>query len=178
MTDEYISHQRGDAADILPQAFQVARRNLEARVSETETKSTFNYEEITTGSWCNQYYYENADQSDKGQWRIPNEREFALLIRYCSAEFNDGKTAGVEYPAARTYYYRKYDKTPVKVKAVYFYDPVFGVVNTAAKDGFKEGSVNAIAVLRCVRDVAPANPTDASAAAGAAGDYASGAPLF
>lgn len=178
VTDEYISHQRGDAADILPQAFQVARRNLEAQVSETETKSTFNYKELTTGSWCNQYYYENADQSDKGQWRIPNEREFALLIRYCSAEFNDGKTEGeqIEYPASRTYYYRKYDSTPVK--AVYFYDPDAGVVNTSAQNGYIEGSAKATAVLRCVRDVAPATPTDASAAAGAAGDYASGAPLF
>ena len=100
------------------------------------------------------------------------------MIRYCFDEFNDGKTEGqqAEFPAARTYYYRKYDST--KLRAVYFYDSAAGVVTTAAKDGFKEGSENAIAVLRCVRDVAPANPTDASAAAGAAGDYASGAPLF
>ncbi len=178
VSDEYITHQRGDAADKLPEAFQVARENLEAQVSENETKSRFSYNDLTTGSWCNRYYYENADQSDRGQWRIPNEREFALMIRFCSGEFNDGKTEEVpaEFPAARTYYLRKYDSTPVK--AIFYYDSTAGVVTTSASNGYTEGSDKATASIRCVRDVAPANPADASASSGAAGDYSSGGSLF
>lgn len=106
----------------------------------TPGKSAFTFEEATQGNWCNDYYYEEPDKSDLHKWRIPNEKEFGLMIEYISSEFESSDTR----PVARSTYYRKYDTN--KVFAPYTYDPVQHVITCKT-------SVSNM-VLRCVRDVA------------------------
>lgn len=66
---------------------------------EGSTKSTFTASEILSGDWCKNYY-EEADGSDKGQWRIPNQRELLLMM----ANQDAGGYRMPDYAAARTWY--------------------------------------------------------------------------
>lgn len=100
--------------------------------STTTTKSTFTQAEVTGSNFCEQYYYESADKSDLGYWRIPNEREFGLMYQYFSL---------TPATAARTLYYRKYDAVPTSKP--YSLTITGGNIFTGGLDSY---------VIRCVRD--------------------------
>lgn len=105
----------------------------------TTAKTIFTKAEVRSGNWCHDYYHEEADKSDLHMWRIPNEKEFGLMIKYIGSEFTAGNN-----PAARTYYTRKYDSTVVETQ--YYLDASAHVITTSKNgDNF---------VIRCVRDVA------------------------
>lgn len=57
-----------------------------------------------TPDYCTLYYYEYADGSDKGEWRIPNQREMQLMIQeeFLTNAKNNNDGTGIFY-ASRTY---------------------------------------------------------------------------
>ena len=63
--------------------------------SSATVQSTFTREEIMTLDLCKNYS-EEADGSDKGEWRIPNQRELMLMLTHISGLS--------DYTSARTYY--------------------------------------------------------------------------
>lgn len=144
VSGEYSEHFRGEAVDVLPEAFKVASKDLSCQIqsstTSTTTKSTFTNSEIQTGNWCQEYYSENTDKSDLGIWRIPNEKELSLMLRYSSSL----TTAINNYTAAKSKYVRT--STLNLVYYVQNADPQFITTDESTTSGF---------VIRCVRDATP-----------------------
>ena len=141
VTNEYIAHERNAEPDVLPEAFQIARENVKTESGDMK----FTYAQITSGNICHDNYYENSDKSDKGLWRVPNEREFGLMIKNIGSEFGNSEP----YPAARSYYYRQFDD---KINTAY---ASVGSRVTTGSDILPETSTEAKCIIRCVRDVTP-----------------------
>ena len=115
-------------------------------ISASEAKKNFTLSEFTSGSYCQDYYYEKEDKSDLGLWRIPNEREFALVIKFASSEMSGDGTNNARY-AARTSYLRRFD---TKATTGFIYSKALNNINTNAGQ-----SASANIHIRCVRDVTP-----------------------
>lgn len=123
----------------------------------TMPKKNFKYDELMTGDWCEKRYSEEADASDLGKWRIPNEKELYFIQLYCSTEFNlkAASNDNGELIGGKTKYYRNAD---------------FGYMIYYLR---KDGSANTPIIttgtqpitewkfydfkLRCVRDAAPSS---------------------
>lgn len=139
---EYSEHFRGEAMDILPEAFKVAKADLSCKTTATTTKSTFTNSEIQTGNWCQQYYAEMADSTDVGSWRIPNEKELSLMLKYSE----NLTTAISDYTSAKSKYARS-----STLNMIYFVQtgtPRF-ITTTEEKQYASDF------VIRCVRDATP-----------------------
>lgn len=143
VSGEYSEHFRGESVDILPEAFKVASTDLSCQIqsgTSTSAKSEFTNFEIQTGNWCQEYYAENTDKSDLGIWRIPNEKELSLMLRY-----SDNLTKVINtYTAAKSKYVRTSN-----LNLVYYVQnatPRFITTHEDKTSGF---------VIRCVRDATP-----------------------
>lgn len=153
ITGEYAAHYRGSEIDVLPRSFQVAEANLNTVLDSTGIVK------IKNENLCKDYF-EAADGSDKGLWRIPNEKELTLMLRWLRGKTAPYGGSGLERVASRTKYIRhdyddgknKSGNDKVLYREMVYYiagsgDGMF--ITTSArvadvKDGFK---------VRCVRDV-------------------------
>ncbi len=142
----------------------------------SEARNTFKYNEIMTGDWCEKYYSEETDNSDLGQWRIPNEKELYFIQLYCGSEFTDNlagykpdgaanETGTLRY-GAKTKYKRP---TGANVEYMIYYlqkDGSSGTPIICTGDGQYQNNFT----LRCVRDAAPSAKTyDSSYGSGGTG---------
>lgn len=122
----------------------------------TVTKNNFKYDELMTGDLCEKNYSEEADRSDLGKWRIPNEKELYFIQLYCSKEFNlkASQTGDGEFIGAKTKYYRDADFGYM----IYYLRKASEEINTpiitTGQQPITEWSFNEFK-LRCVRDAAP-----------------------
>ncbi len=141
---EYSEHFRGEPVDMLPEAFKVADADLSCKIKSgttTTTKTTFTNTEIKSGNWCQDYYAEMTDSTDLGSWRIPNEKELSLMLKY-----SENLTTSIStYTAAKSKYARS--STVSMVYYVQNAEPRF-----ITTDG--DGTANYFK-LRCVRDATP-----------------------
>lgn len=138
MSGEYAEHFRGENADKLPSAFKVASSDLTAALNDGTTKSTFDTTEVKTGEWCQNYYSEEADKSDLGKWRIPNEKELTLMHNYYTL---------TQKTAAKS----KYNRPELSVNMVYYVDQPYITTNYYEDDPSRANNF----VIRCVRDATP-----------------------
>ncbi len=133
----------------------------------TASKTGFAYNEIMTGSLCEDNYYEEADKSDLGKWRIPNEKELYFIQLYCSGEFDLGK-GGVEtdkdYVGART----KYPRSSTTVPYMIYYLMKDGNAETPIIST-GDGQANMSFKVRCVRDTEASTDYDSSYSDGGGG---------
>ena len=126
----------------------------------TGTRSTFTKSEVMTGSWCQKYYYESEDKSDLGKWRIPNEKELTLMLKYTSSLTNALST---NYTCAKS----KYERPNSEGTMVYYVNSR-NVITTDKNDntGYTAIGDRQIFTIRCVRDATPdtsgADETDKS----------------
>ena len=102
----------------------------------------------TTG-FCSSHYSQEADKSDLGQWRVPNQRELILMIQH---GFLDDANSGSNFYASRTFFSRmdlgRYEgSTFIAKDAPFCY---FGNL-TLEGDNF---------VIRCVRDATPSSEAE------------------
>lgn len=117
-------------------------------------KNTFKYNELMTGDWCEKHYSEEADASDLGKWRIPNEKELYFIQLYCGNEFklaggNETQTDDMIRVGAKTKYERtNTDKT---VPYMIYYLQKDGNSNTPIITT-GDGQSGADFTVRCVRD--------------------------
>lgn len=103
ITGEYAAHYRGSETDVLPRSFQVAEANLNTVLDSTGIVK------IKNEKLCKDYF-EAADGSDKGLWRIPNEKELTLMLRWLRDKTAPYGGSGLERVASRTKYIRhEYD---------------------------------------------------------------------
>lgn len=149
---EYNPHDYLSTENKLPEAFQFAKNNLGYRQESSWTwgsdewvDNKYSYEEVRTSDLCKDYYEEEGE-IDKGQWRIPNQRELSLIHRY----FRDGTVEQssnlTDYTAARSTYYREKEN----VQALFFVqrgNPDF--ITTT----WEPAQTGLFFVIRCVRDV-------------------------
>ena len=146
---EYNPHDYLSTENKLPEAFQFADEDLSYR-NGWSTKNTFSYDEVRTGDVCQRHYSEATDESDLGQWRIPNQRELSLIHRYYRRTgFIQGTSELTALTAARSTYPRKLDNGQ-EVQALFFVqtgNPDF-ITTTWEKD-----QTNMNFKIRCVRDV-------------------------
>ena len=134
MTGEYSSHIRNEEPDKLPVAFQVARNF----VSDATGNQLFTLTQVQEGSLCHDYYAQDGENVGEGGWRVPNEREFGLMVKHSTEGGYSMKDC-----MARTQYIRRFDDNPST--SGYFYGEN---LNTDKKEVGKTHKV------RCVRDYA------------------------
>ena len=132
VTGEYSSHIRNEEPDKLPVAFQVA----DGYVSDATGNQLFTLTQVQEGSLCHDYYAQGGENVGEGGWRVPNEREFGLMVKH-SAEGG----YSMDDCMARTQYIRRFDANPIT--SGYFYSTN---LNT---DGLQVSNTHKV---RCVRD--------------------------
>lgn len=153
VTGEYATHYRGSELDVLPSSFQIATRNLQQRdtpggTGTDEVKFTIEDMKNPNKSSCASYF-EAADGSDKGKWRVPNEEELTLILKWLRDDNNYGGKDRLDKVASRTAY-KRHDSTG---------DMVYYILISASGDkpliittGDAAGKIKEFRV-RCVRDV-------------------------
>lgn len=152
VNDEVAEHFRGSEHDVLPSSFKIAKKNLQSGNSDR----IFTSDELKTGTFCRDYYSEEAGDSDKGKWRIPNEKELTLMLKWLRKE-NTYITTLRRLSAKTQYerhgssddmiYYITGTVTQTSNNPIKYDDNL--IITTSARasdmtDGFK---------VRCVRDV-------------------------
>ncbi len=135
VTGEYSSHIRNEEPDKLPVAFQVADDVIK---DGNGNPLSFTLTQVQEGSVCHDYYAQGGENVGEGGWRVPNEREFGLMVKH-SAEGG----YSMDNCMARTKYIRRFDANPIT--SGYFYSTN---LNT---DGLQVPNTHKV---RCVRDYA------------------------
>lgn len=151
VNDEFADHFRGSEHDVLPSSFKIAKKNLQSGNSDR----IFTSDELKTGTFCRDYYSEEAGDSDKGKWRIPNEKELTLMLKWLRKENTYITT--LRRLAAKTQYERHggssddmiyYITGTVTKKSDGTYDDNLIITTSARAQDMTEGFK-----VRCVRDV-------------------------
>lgn len=151
VNDEFDAHFRGSEKDVLPSSFKIAKKNLQSGNSDR----IFTSDELKTGTFCRDYYSEEAGDSDKGKWRIPNEKELTLMLKWLRKE--DTYITKLSRLAAKTQYERHggssddmiyYITGTVTKKSNGTYDDNLIITTSARASDMTEGFK-----VRCVRDV-------------------------
>lgn len=150
VNDEFAEHFRGSEHDVLPSSFKIAKKNLQSGNSDR----IFTSDELKTGTFCRDYYSEEAGDSDKGKWRIPNEKELTLMLKWLRKENTYITT--LRRLAAKTQYERHgssddmiyYITGTVTKKSDGTYDDNLIITTSARAEDKTEGFK-----VRCVRDV-------------------------
>ena len=150
VNDEVAEHFRGSEHDVLPSSFKIAKKNLQSGNSDR----IFTSDELKTGTFCRDYYSEEAGDSDKGKWRIPNEKELTLMLKWLRKENTYITT--LRRLAAKTQYERHgssdnmiyYITGTVTKKSNGTYDDNLIITTSARAQDMTEGFK-----VRCVRDV-------------------------
>lgn len=149
---EFEKHERGTISDVLASSFQIAKNNLKTTtLLGTSKDKTFTYEQMkevvdANSATCSDYS-EDANGSDKGQWRVPNEKELTLILKCLRTDSSYGTSKNLELLASRSYYQRHEKNSEVDM--VYYIvgsadDKMFITTSDQKTTGFK---------VRCVRDV-------------------------
>lgn len=154
VTGEYASHYRGSDLDILPSSFQIAERNLQQRdilgttgtTSSTEVKFTNDDMKNPNKSSCASYS-EATDGSDKGKWRVPNEKELTVILKCLRDDDSDTAVASLNKVASRTLYKRHPQGSKID-NVYYILKSTAGPLIITTGDG-----VTTDFRVRCVRDV-------------------------
>lgn len=152
VNDEVADHFRGSEHDVLPSSFKIAKKNLQSGNSDR----IFTSDELKTGTFCRDSYSEEAGGSDKGKWRIPNEKELTLMLKWLRKE--NTYITKLRRLAAKTQYERhgssdnmiyyitgtvtQTSNNPIK------YDDNLIITTSARAEDMTEGFK-----VRCVRDV-------------------------
>ena len=161
VTGEYASHYRGSEFDILPSSFQIAERNLQRRDTlgttgteyATEVKFTNDDMKNPNKTSCVSYS-EAADGSDKGKWRVPNEKELTVILKWLRDDDSDTAVASLNKVASRTLYKRHPQRSNI--------DMVYYILKSATRDENTRRYPLIITTgdgitedfrVRCVRDV-------------------------
>lgn len=161
VTGEYASHYRGSEFDILPSSFQIAERNLQRRDTlgttgteyATEVKFTNDDMKNPNKTSCVSYS-EATDGSDKGKWRVPNEKELTVILKWLRDDDSDTAVASLNKVASRTLYKRHPQGSNINM--------VYYILKSATKDQNTRRYPLIITTgdgittdfrVRCVRDV-------------------------
>lgn len=147
---EFEKHERGTISDVLASSFQIAKNNLKTtNILGTTVDKTFTNKQMmevvdANSATCSDYS-EDANGSDKGQWRVPNEEELTLILKWLRTDSSYGTKTNLKMLASRSYYQR-HDSSD---NMVYYIvgnsnDGMFITTSDQTKTGFK---------VRCVRDV-------------------------
>lgn len=144
ITGEYVKHNRGETADALYSSFQIAKANLDKTFTNAQMQDVVDANSATCAD-----YNEEADHSDKGQWRVPNEKELTLMLKCLRDDETYGGKTRLEKVASRTTY-KRHDYTVAPVMVYYILESASGkkplIITTG--DGVTSGFK-----VRCVRDV-------------------------
>lgn len=161
VTGEYASHYRGSEFDILPSSFQIAERNLQRRDTlgttgteyATEVKFTNDDMKNPNKTSCVSYS-EATDGSDKGKWRVPNEKELTVILKWLRDNDSDTAVASLNKVASRTLYKRHPQSSSTNM--------VYYILKSATRDEITRRYPLIITTgdgittdfrVRCVRDV-------------------------
>lgn len=145
VTGEFDEHERGTELDVLSSSFQIAEKNIKT-TSLIPTDKTFTNDEMKDPQKANCSEYSEAnDGSDKGKWRVPNEKELTLILKCLRTDSNYGGVTNLKKLASRSYYQR-HDSDD---------NMVYYIIGDKDKDMFITTSDQTTTdfKIRCVRDV-------------------------
>ena len=151
LTGEFDMHERGTELDVLSSSFQIAKKNIKTtNLLGRVIDKTFTNDEMKDPKQANcSEYYEVNDGSDKGKWRVPNEKELTLILKCLRLNSDEdyGGMKNLKMLASRSYYQRHENGSDEKM--VYYIvgnsnEGMFITTSDQTKTGFK---------VRCVRDV-------------------------
>lgn len=149
LTGEFDKHERGTEFDVLSSSFQIAEKNIKTtNLIGKVIDKTFTNDEMKDPKQANCSEYSEAnDGSDKGKWRVPNEKELTLILKCLRKDSNYGGVTNLKKLASRSYYQRH---DPGSTDDIVYYivgesnEGMFITTSDQTKTGFK---------VRCVRDV-------------------------
>lgn len=149
LTGEFDKHERGTEFDVLSSSFQIAEKNIKTtNLIGKVIDKTFTNDEMKDPKQANCSEYSEAnDGSDKGKWRVPNEKELTLILKCLRKDSNYGGVTNLKNLASRSYYQRH---EPGSTDDIVYYivgesnEGMFITTSDKTKTGFK---------VRCVRDV-------------------------
>lgn len=151
LTGEFDMHERGTELDVLSSSFQIAKKNIKTtNLLGRVIDKTFTNDEMKDPKQANcSEYYEANDGSDKGKWRVPNEKELTLILKCLRLNSDEdyGGMKNLKMLASRSYYQRHENGSDENM--VYYIvgnsnEGMFITTSDQTKTGFK---------VRCVRDV-------------------------
>lgn len=149
LTGEFDMHERGTELDVLSSSFQIAKKNIKTtNLLGRVIDKTFTNDEMKDPKQANcSEYYEANDGSDKGKWRVPNEKELTLILKCLRLNSDEdyGGMKNLKMLASRSYYKRHGSTDDI----VYYIvgnsnEGMFITTSDQTQSGFK---------VRCVRDV-------------------------
>lgn len=145
LTGEFDKHERGTELDVLSSSFQIAEKNIKT-TSLIPTDKTFTNDEMKDPQKANCSEYSEAnDGSDKGKWRVPNEKELTLILKCLRTDSNYGGATNLKKLASRSYYQRHDSGDNMVYYIIGDKDKdMFITTSDQTTTGFK---------IRCVRDV-------------------------
>ena len=145
VTGEFDEHERGTELDVLSSSFQIAEKNIKT-TSLIPTDKTFTNDEMKDPQKANCSEYSEAnDGSDKGKWRVPNEKELTLILKCLRTDSNYGGVTNLKKLASRSYYQRHDSDDNMVYYIIGDKDKdMFITTSDQTTTGFK---------IRCVRDV-------------------------
>lgn len=151
LTGEFDMHERGTELDVLSSSFQIAKKNIKTtNLLGRVIDKTFTNDEMKDPKQANcSEYYEANDGSDKGKWRVPNEKELTLILKCLRLNSDEdyGGMKNLKMLASRSYYQRHdagSDENMVYYIVGNSNEGMFITTSDQTKTGFK---------VRCVRDV-------------------------
>lgn len=151
LTGEFDMHERGTELDVLSSSFQIAKKNIKTtNLLGRVIDKTFTNDEMKDPKQANcSEYYEANDGSDKGKWRVPNEKELTLILKCLRLNSDEdyGGMKNLKMLASRSYYQRHENGSDENM--VYYIvgnsnEGMFITTSDQTQTGFK---------VRCVRDV-------------------------
>ena len=157
VVDVYCSYNSGSSyefrtAGTTTKISQLTLSLNDAGNSGTTSTSTtlFSRDLIRTSATglCADYYYEDVSGSDKGQWRVPNQRELMLMAQHGYLSDANEIVGGIQY-ASRTFFslWITYNKNVAK------YEPFVYNGNITLQAAGSPNSTEYY-TIRCVRDAA------------------------
>lgn len=102
-TGNYPSHVTGDEADKLPRAFKIAKEDIYVSQNNywSSGKNYYTASQATTDNTIGSGY---SEDNDAGKWRVPNEKELGLMLKYCGSDLDQLTIARTKYGTSRYYY--------------------------------------------------------------------------
>lgn len=149
----YDIHKIQETPDKLYKSFQIASEIY----TDEEGNTTFTCSNIATSSTLGTDYSEFDDESDKGQWRIPNEKELGIIFQMIS----NGSYTNVTLP--KTDYTQSLGcRTTTGVSGNNYYKAMSTHITTAYDDKtYKDKEAEVPQRLLLVRDVSTTSSSSA-----------------
>lgn len=122
----------------------------------------FTFNQVLGNNLCATNYSQDPDGSDKGQWRIPNEKELGLMLQYCE------ELGVIRYTCAVSQYMRQETTGRESIFTIAYANNSYYITTSALAP--TNYYTDAAFYVRCVRDASRRSDQGGGSGSGGSGD--------